>query len=208
MSGEEALVLGGAYDSAEGVWLGYYNEPRLVYTDAAFSKGPYKASNRRTVHIGVDAFAEAGRTVQTPLAATVVCTENRRANLDYGGMVILSHQTAAGNVFYTLYGHLDPESISNLSSGQSLQRGETFAALGGVHANGGWNPHLHFQLALSTKGIGEDWPGVADPDELALWNAICPNPAALMNLGDAKTCYKPVSKAAVLAQRRAHFVRT
>ena len=205
MSGEEALVLGGAYHPEEGVWLGYYNEPRLVYTDAAFSKGPYKASNRRTVHIGVDAFAQAGRAVQTPLAATVVCTENRRANLDYGGMVILSHQTAAGDVFYTLYGHLDPESISSLSSGQTLQRGETFAALGGMHANGGWNPHLHFQLALSTKGIGEDWPGVADPDELALWNAICPNPAALMNLPDAKTCYKPVAKAAVLAQRRAHF---
>ncbi|MCJ8339409.1 MAG: aminotransferase class III-fold pyridoxal phosphate-dependent enzyme [Pseudomonadales bacterium] len=205
MSAEEALVLGGAYDPAEGVWLGYYNEPRLVYTDAAFSKGPYKASSRRTVHIGVDAFAEAGRSVQTPLAATVVCTENRRANLDYGGMVILSHQTTAGDVFYTLYGHLDPESISSLSSGQALQSGETFAALGGMHANGGWNPHLHFQLALSTKGIGADWPGVADPDELALWNALCPNPAALMNLPDAKTGYKPVAKAAVLAQRRAHF---
>lgn len=201
----EAAELGGKYHPEEGIWLGYYNEPRLVYTDKAFSKGPFKASNRRTVHIGVDVFAPAGLIVHTPLAGEVELSEYRASNLDYGGMVILSHATSDGDKFYTLYGHLDPASISRLVKGQKLEKGEAFAALGDLSGNGGWNPHLHFQLALSLNGIGKDWPGAADPDELALYNAICPNPAALLNLEDEKVAYFGSSKLQVLAQRRANF---
>ncbi len=202
---QEAAKLGGEYRTEEGIWLGYYNEPRLVYTDAAFRKGAYKASNRRTVHIGVDAFGPAGLEVHTPMAAKVAFAEYRAANLDYGGMVILSHQTPAGDTFYTLYGHLDPQSIAHLSLGQALEKGQVFAALGDLSGNGGWNPHLHFQLALTTSGMGDDWPGVADPDDLPLFNAICPNPAALLNIADQKIQYTGTSKAQVLAKRQAHF---
>ena len=49
ISAKEAAEIGGEYNDTQGVWLGYYNEPRLAYTDPAFSNGPYKASNRRTV---------------------------------------------------------------------------------------------------------------------------------------------------------------
>jgi len=202
---QEAAELGGKYHPDEGIWLGYYNEPRLVYTDKAFRKGEYKASNRRTVHIGVDVFAPAGLAVHSPLAAKVVVSEYRGDNLDYGGMVILSHKTDAGDEFFTLYGHLDPQSIASLTLGQTLTKGEAFASLGNLAGNGGWNPHLHFQLALTTQGIGDDWPGVADPDDLALYHAICPNPAALLNLDEAKTAYEGTQKAEVLAQRKAHF---
>lgn len=201
----EAQNLGGAYRPSEGIWLGHYNEPRLVYTDAAFCKGPFKASNRRTVHIGVDAFGPAGLKVYAPLAGEVVLSEYRSANLDYGAMVILSHQTDTGDVFYTLYGHLDPASTAHLSTSDKIAAGEAFAALGEMSGNGGWNPHLHFQLALTTQGMGVDWPGVADPDELRLFNALCPNPAVLMNLSDAKTAYTVISKSEVQQQRHEKF---
>ena len=205
MTAQEAENLGGAYDPKEGIWLGYYNEPRLVYTEEAFCPGPYKASDRRTVHLGVDAFGPAGLKVVAPLAATVLLAEYRSASLDYGAVVILSHQTTAGDVFYTLYGHLDPDSIAHLSPGIKIAAGQSFAALGSKSGNGGWNPHLHFQLALTTQGIGFDWPGVADPDELALYNALCPNPAALLNLADEKTDYRGTQKSEVYAQRQAAF---
>lgn len=202
MTNEEAGTVGSEYGD---VWLGYYNEPRLIYTAESFRKGPWKASNRRTVHIAVDGFMPPDTPVHAPMASVVEFWDNRQFELDYGGMVILRHETPDGATFYTLYGHLDPDSIKALEIGQSLEKGEAFARLGAQDVNGGWIPHVHFQLALTTEGMGIDWPGVADPDELTLWNAICPNPAALMNLPDEKTEFRPAEKAGVLQDRRDHF---
>jgi 4-aminobutyrate aminotransferase-like enzyme/Ser/Thr protein kinase RdoA (MazF antagonist) len=200
---EEAARVGEEFGT--GVWLGYYGEPRLIYTAPAFRKGPWQASNRRTVHLGVDIFAPAGRAVQAPLAGTVEAIEDRTGHLDYGGMIILRHETPDGDAFYTLYGHLDPERCARLKPGDAVEKGEAFCRLGDAAQNGGWAPHLHFQLALTTEGIKDDWPGVADPDDLEFWQAVCPNPAALLNLADAKTRYRPTDKAQVMAGRKAHF---
>ncbi|MDO5757994.1 MAG: aminotransferase class III-fold pyridoxal phosphate-dependent enzyme, partial [Rhodobacterales bacterium] len=201
----EAATIGSDRFGPQDLWLGYYGEPRLIYTAPAFRKGPWKASNRRTIHIGLDVFAPAGRKVFTPLDAKVYFTEQRDTPLDYGGMVILAHETPEGDTFHTLYGHLDPVSFAHLREGQTLAAGEAFAALGDAACNGGWAPHLHFQLALTLAGMGNDWPGVADPDEADLWRAICPNPAALMNLADTGVAYVPPDKDAILNMRHAHF---
>lgn len=189
----------------QGIWLGYYGEPRLIYTAPAFRKGPWQASNRRTVHLGVDIFAPAGRAVQAPLTGTVEAIENRSGHLDYGGMIILRHETPEGDAFCTLYGHLDPECCGRLKPGDVVAKGTAFCHLGNATQNGGWAPHLHFQLALTTEGIEADWPGVADPDDLPFWEAVCPNPAPLLNLPKTKTRYLPTDKTQVLKGRRAHF---
>jgi len=187
------------------VWLGYYNEPRLIYTDSAFRLGPGKASNRRTVHLGVDVFAPAATTVHAPMDAVVCVVENRTAPLDYGGMVVLQHKTPRGDHFYSLYGHLDPEVTQRLRPGQTLKAGDVFAVLGTPTQNGGWASHLHVQLAMTIEGLDTDWPGVADPDDLAFWNAMCPNPAPLLNLADEKIGYKSVNESTVLQQRQQDF---
>ena len=74
--------------------MGYYAEPRLVYTEPAFLTGAHPLEGRRTIHLGIDVFAPAGSQIAPPLEATVVATANRqeRARL-WGGMVILKHQT-------------------------------------------------------------------------------------------------------------------
>jgi len=205
LSPQEAALVGQEFEDQGRIWLGYYAEPRLIYTADAFRKGPWKASNRRTVHIAVDAFAPAGRSLHAPMEATVAVVENRYMHLDYGGVVILSHKTPGGDLFYTLYGHLNPEVTTTLKIGQTLKKGEAFCKLGTPAQNGGWSPHVHFQLALTTEGMGDDWPGVADPDELYLWQELCPNPAALLNIPDAKTAYQPVEMETVLEKRRVHF---
>ncbi len=203
----EAATIGQEFEAGGPVWLGYYNEPRLIYTAPAFRKGPWKASNRRTVHLAIDAFAPAQTVLHAPMDATVHVVENRTDHLDYGGVVILRHKTPAGDPFFTLYGHLNPEILVRLQVGQRIAKGEAFARLGDVSQSGGWAPHVHFQLALTTDGMDKDWPGVADPDEMYLWGAVCPNPAALLNLPDAKTCFAPTQTAAVQADRTRLFGR-
>ena len=202
---KEAAQVGFEFDEDGKFWLGYYNEPRLIYTGLAFRNGPWKASDRRTVHLAVDIFGAAGTPLYAPLDGEVFIAENRQAHLDYGGVIILRHQTPEGDPFYTLYGHLDPEFLDRLKPGDRIKKGQKFCHFGTAAQNGGWSPHVHFQLALSTEGMDADWPGVGDPDEMYLWNAICPNPAPLLNLEDNQTHYLPTSKENVLRDRQAHF---
>lgn len=199
----EAARVGEEY--GEGVWLGYYNEPRLIYAEPGFRKGPWRASDRRTVHLAVDVFAPAGTVLHAPMSGRVEAVENRNAHLDYGGVVILHHETPEGDAFYTLYGHLDPEVCDRLKPGDPVAQGAAFAQLGDAAQNGGWAPHVHFQLALATDGMQTNWPGVGDPDEMELWHALCPNPAALLNLPDDKVFYRPTDKQAILKGRHDHF---
>jgi 4-aminobutyrate aminotransferase-like enzyme/Ser/Thr protein kinase RdoA (MazF antagonist) len=201
----EAITLGNDPVTEFDVSLGCYNEPRLIYTDSAFRLSSWKGSNRRTVHLGVDVFAPATTEICAPLDGVVKVIENRQASLDYGGMVIIQHMTPHGDSFYSLYGHLDPAACQRLHQGQKLKAGEVFAVLGTSEQNGGWAPHLHLQLAMSIEGLGTDWPGVADPDERNFWNALCPSPAALLNLPDERIDYVSVDESEVLQQRQADF---
>lgn len=201
----EANNLGNDVIDTADVWLGYYNEPRLIYTDTAFGQGPYKASTRRTVHLGVDVFAPAATQIHAPLDGVVCVIESRQTSLDYGGMVVLQHMAPSGDNFYSLYGHLNPDVCHKLEKGQKLKAGEVFAVLGTQEHNGGWAPHLHLQLAMGIEGLGTDWPGVANPDEREFWNALCPNPAVLLNLPDEKVCFTPVDESMVLQHRQEDF---
>jgi 4-aminobutyrate aminotransferase-like enzyme/Ser/Thr protein kinase RdoA (MazF antagonist)/murein DD-endopeptidase MepM/ murein hydrolase activator NlpD len=204
MTENEARTLG----AAAGVgpeWVGSYGEPRAVYTAPAFRRGTHAIADRRSVHLGVDVFLPAGSPVHAPYDGVVEAVAYREARLDYGGMVVLRHETPAGDPFWTLYGHLSRHSAGLLRGGQSVAQGARFAELGEMEENGGWDPHLHFQLAMLTAGMEGDWPGVADPDELELWRAVCPNPAALLNLPDARVAYRAIDEPALRAGRQAHF---
>jgi 4-aminobutyrate aminotransferase-like enzyme/Ser/Thr protein kinase RdoA (MazF antagonist) len=208
MTDAEALALGVASKDAYGARatrIGRYREPRLIYTDQAFAFGPHRGSDRRTVHIGVDIFMPPGALVHTPLDGTIEVVEYRKQHLDYGGMVILRHAPADGVSFSTLYGHLSRASVSRLRKGQQIRKGEAFAELGDPAENGGWDPHLHLQLALNPDLLGHDWPGVADPDDLEYWCAVCPNPAALLNLPDARIAYEPLDMEAIRRERHTRF---
>ena len=191
--------------NSHSIALGLYGEPRLIYTDVAFSSGQYKAGPRRTVHLGLDVFAPAGSPIHAPMDGVVVALENCTGDLDYGGLLVLSHTIGSGEVFYSLYGHLDPDVCHQRSIGQRIKAGEIIALLGDQSNNGGWSPHLHCQLALSIQGMGADWPGVADPDKRRLWTALCPNPAPLLNLPDELTTYQPIEEHKLAVSRQSLF---
>jgi murein DD-endopeptidase MepM/ murein hydrolase activator NlpD len=112
----------------------------------------------------------------TPLDATVAITANNTRELDYGPMLVLRHSNGP-LVYYTLYGHLDLDSIATLEVDQPLRAGDAIARVGSPPQNGNWPPHLHFQLILDLCGLGRDFPGVARPSEAAEWLALSPSPA-------------------------------
>jgi len=163
----------------EPVRFGGYGEDRSMYTQTLFAP---EGDEPRTVHLGIDVFAPAGMDVFTPLSGRVHSSRINDNEGDYGPTIILEHTPAAGLKFHTLYGHLDRDSLHGLKPGTAFMAGEKIAALGTKRENGGWTPHLHFQIILDIGSAKGDYPGVAKRSEKDLWLSICPDPAKLLGL--------------------------
>jgi peptidoglycan LD-endopeptidase LytH len=104
---------------------------------------------------------------------------------DYGPTIILEHTVGSGagsEKFHTLYGHLSRDSLKGLKPGAAFMAGEPFAQLGTKRENGGWPPHLHFQVLLDIGKAKGDYPGVCKRSEQDRWLAICPDPRPLLGL--------------------------
>ena len=166
--------------SPGGYAIGLYEEPRLIYQSPLFAINPEEGGGQRTIHLGIDVFAEKGHVVYAPLDGIVVAAAFRPERQDYGGLLILRHQPVEGPEFFSLYGHLDRESVAAWSVGQVIPRGGSLGRLGGADENGGWPPHLHLQVASDLLGTGDGLPGVAAANEQSVWTGFCPHPAPLL----------------------------
>ena len=162
------------------VGIGRYNEARLLYTSPLFRSSENPAEERRTIHLGIDLFAEPGKPIRAPLDGVVHAVAVNTAPLDYGPLVILRHATADGLEFFTLYGHLAREAFAALQVGQRVARGQQFARIGDTNENGGWAPHLHFQIILDLLDLGSGFPGVAYASQRGLWTSLSPDPNVLL----------------------------
>lgn len=177
-------ALPGKLDAAEvklgePVRVGGYGEDRSLYTQALFAP---EGDEPRTVHLGVDIFAPAGAAVYTPLSGRVHSSRINDNPGDYGPTIILEHTPIAGLTFHTLYGHLDRDSLKGLKPGTAFMAGEKIAELGTKRENGGWPPHLHFQIILEIGNAKGDYPGVCKRSERDYWLSICPDPGPLLGL--------------------------
>jgi 4-aminobutyrate aminotransferase-like enzyme/Ser/Thr protein kinase RdoA (MazF antagonist) len=164
------------------IGIGGYNEPRLLYTSALFGMKTNPLDERRTVHLGLDLFAKPGTSIHAPLDGVVHALANNTANLDYGPVVILRHKVANDATFFTLYGHLTTDTLAQLQIGQSINRGDKFAAIGTVNENGGWPPHLHFQIIFDLLDRSTDFPGVARASQREIWTSLSPDPNLLVGI--------------------------
>ncbi len=167
-------------DAHASAGIGRYREPRL-YPEPVF--GGAADPDRRTVHLGVDVFVAAGTPVHAWLDGVVHIARDNAAPFDYGPLAVLRHETEGGDPFYTLYGHLTRASLDALPPGRRIRRGEPFAAVGGADVNGGWTPHVHFQLIVDLLGLGADFPGVCRASELPVWEALSPDPGSSVVAG-------------------------
>jgi 4-aminobutyrate aminotransferase-like enzyme/Ser/Thr protein kinase RdoA (MazF antagonist) len=185
------------------VGVGRYDEPRLLYSSPLFGASGNPTDERRTVHLGLDLFVEPGAPLRAALDGVVHSVANNSAPLDYGPLVILQHETGDGERFFTLYGHLTKEMLVGLKAGQRVRRGEEFARVGATDENGGWTPHVHFQIILDLFELGADFPGVAYASQRSVWTSLSPDPNLL--LGIPADCFpaKAPALGETLAARRA-----
>ena len=158
--------------------IGGYGENRIIgATDNNAAK-----EYMRTMHLGLDFFAAAGTEVFVPLGGKVHSFKDNNGGRDYGPTIILEHEIADDFTFFTLYGHLSRSSIENLKKGDRVEAGEQLALLGGRDENGGWPPHLHFQIMLDMLDQSGDFFGLCMPSEKDFWLKLCPSPVDFLGL--------------------------
>lgn len=160
--------------------LGLYGENRSVYATAQFADTA--SPERRTVHLGVDVFAPAGTPVYAPFDGRVHVLTYNADPLDYGNTLILEHD-AGGVPFYTLYGHLAGTLPRLLACGAPVSAGQHIADLGDWPENGGWAPHLHFQIITDMlEQTGGNFFGVGHASLWDIWQQISPDPNLILRL--------------------------
>jgi murein DD-endopeptidase MepM/ murein hydrolase activator NlpD len=153
--------------------IGGYGERRSIY-----SRGEQFGNSDgevRCIHLGVDVWLPSGQEIFSPFKATIHSFQNNDLPGDYGPTLILQHDLQ-GTTFYTLYGHLSPESLDGKAIGQAIEHGEKIACIGSPPVNGDWPPHLHFQIIVDMLGKSGDFPGVASQNEQSVYLQICPDP--------------------------------
>ena len=150
---EENRLLKGSYG------VGKYNEKRQNMYDAALFEG------KRNIHMGIDIGAPINTAVHAFYEGEVFLYGNNPQVGDYGYTLITKHQFGE-NVLYALFGHLSAHSIEGKVAGQKFAQGEVLAWVGDKSENGGWNPHLHFQLSY-IKPDRCDLPGVVSEENRA-----------------------------------------
>jgi murein DD-endopeptidase MepM/ murein hydrolase activator NlpD len=170
--------------------VGKYNERREsmyeteLFKDESNSVGGY--DGRRNIHIGLDI----GGSPDTPLLAfgdgEILHFGYNEPQGDYGHVIVTSHtieDPTDGTLFpiFALYGHLSTKSIVGLHKGQTFQKGDVIAYIGDEHENGGWPPHVHFQLSVE-EPITHDMPGVVADKDHGQALQIFPDPRLV--LGD------------------------
>ena len=183
------------------VAVGRYDEPRLLYVAPAFALGPRPTDPHRTIHIGLDLFAEPGTPVFAPLDGVIHAFADNAVPQDYGPVLILRHSTDDGTVFFTLYGHLSRESMTAWHVGAAVRAGQQIATLGDASENGGWTPHLHLQIISDLLELGTEFPGVAPAAHRRAWTAICPDPNVIARLPERHVPRREHDRAELLAAR-------
>lgn len=192
-------------EAGSSVGIGRYNEARMIYDGPSFSTSANPTDERRTVHLGLDLFAAEGAAVYAPLAGTVHAYANNARAQDYGPVIVLRHETGDGAPFFTLYGHLSLDSLDGIAIGQAISRGYRLGAVGDARVNGGWPPHLHFQLIVDLLELGTDFPGVACPSERECWHSLAPDPNVIAGIPSARFPADPPTSAETLCARKARL---
>jgi len=161
------------------VAFGGYNEVRNLYKRSTIFNG--EDFDERNIHIGLDLWIKEGTKVTAALNGNVHSFNFNNSLGDYGPTIILEHLFEEEK-FYTLYGHLSLESISNLQTGDEFKKGEKLATLGNAEVNGGYSPHLHFQIIKNLDQNSGDYPGVCSKNKLDYYLENCPDPNLLLKI--------------------------
>lgn len=161
------------------VAFGGYNEKRNLYKSSPLFNENKK--EERNIHLGIDFWTKVNTPVLAALEGKVHSFNYNSGKGNYGATIILKH-CIENKIFYTLYGHLSIESFKNLEIGTTFQKGEKIATLGNSSINGGYAPHLHFQIIKDIQEYSGDYLGVCSKINLDFYLKNCPNPDLLLKI--------------------------
>ena len=153
------------------IGFGGYLEHRVVYE--SHENFATASEDYRNIHLGVDFWTTAGTPVFAPLAGEVHSFQVNPGSGNYGPTIILYHP--AENI-YSLYGHLASGDLIPLKVGAAIAAGQLLCHLGKPAENGGWPPHLHFQIIRDMQGWQGDYPGVCSQRDVSFYAKNCPDP--------------------------------
>tara|TARA_B110000444_G_C18850128_1_gene604894 strand:+ start:475 stop:1095 length:621 start_codon:yes stop_codon:yes gene_type:complete len=166
--------------------IGRYDEYRPgMYTSDLFG-------GVRDVHIGLDI----GAPVDTPIYAfsdgIIHSFGNNLEDGSYGPTLITEHflslpEQVGSQILgqkrkvWALHGHLSLDSITGITVGSQIKAGDKIAKVGSEEVNGGWPPHVHFQLSLKEPET-HDMPGVVEQEARESALEIYPDPRLVLGL--------------------------
>jgi murein DD-endopeptidase MepM/ murein hydrolase activator NlpD len=156
--------------------------PYLERRDTLLRDCPQMVAEKRFYHLGLDVIVGTGATLHAPLDAVVSDSGYESGEGNYGGYVLLKHESPDLEPFYNLYGHLCKRSLP--APGKVLSAGDAFAHVGDFHENGHWFHHTHIQV-ITQAGLNKGYvsKGYCSEKDLMEMNDLCPSPIPLF-----KTC--------------------
>jgi 4-aminobutyrate aminotransferase-like enzyme/Ser/Thr protein kinase RdoA (MazF antagonist) len=185
-----------------GYAIGLYGEDREVYRGDQFRTPA--SPEWRSQHLGIDIFIAADTPLYAPLPGRVLSVVDNDAPYDYGPTVILEHRAGPdGPLFWTLYGHLSRATLATVRAGQEVRAGDLIGFIGDHDVNGGWSPHLHFQIMTDRLDLSGEFPGVGQPTLWPVWSRIVPDPNLILRLAPESFATDPTPPQVLLPRRQA-----
>ena len=134
-------------------------------------------NEKRIYHLGLDIIVPFNSVLFCPLDVYVYRLDKKKEKGNYGGYLIIKHQTK-NQTFYSLYGHL--KTPHKIQLGQKILAGQELARTGKETDSGGWFCHLHLQI-ITQKAMNEgysEW-GYISEKLLSKVEEYFPNPNSL-----------------------------
>ena len=156
--------------------------PYLERRDTLLKDCPQMVADKRFIHLGLDVIVSLGTPLHAPLDATVAESGYESGEGNYGGYVLLKHESPSFETFYSFYGHLCKNYLP--PAGKTFPAGAPFAQIGDFHENGNWFYHTHIQI-ITGKGLemGYVSKGYCSEKDLVEMNDLCPSPIPMFTVG-------------------------
>ncbi len=143
----------------------------------------------RNIHLGLDISGPVGTPIYSFTDGKILMSGYNSADGDYGYTLITEH-FVENRPLYALWGHLNKKSFESNFVGKKISSGEVFAWMGDFHENGGWPPHLHFQIS-TVRPEKCDMPGVCTERDLTNFMRNYPDPRLVLSPGICKLIDAP-----------------
>ena len=153
----------------------------LENREIVLSQCPQMVEEQRFYHLGLDIIVPLGTPLHAPLDARVMESGYEAGEGNYGGHVLLMHESPYFETFYSFYGHLNKGKLPVI--GTNFGPGEAFSCIGDFHENGNWFYHTHLQI-ITQKGVEQGYlsKGYCAAKDLAIMDSLCPSPLSLFRI--------------------------